>query len=163
MQVYFGLKVFRPHTHTQSEIGATSWPTPHRSVSPLARSLNVVAVEATTAADYRIFLHTKWSHALSFCPEYECLKAQRPNGRSVKTQTAATPKCPGQAGRTTGCSCKKPDEGRRPSHMCTLQKDGSPLFSPANHSFQTRCRDLRKYDFWRGSPDRGGSSLSTLQ
>jgi hypothetical protein len=45
--------------HTQSETGLT-WPTSHRSVSPLARSLNV-AVVANTAADYRCC--SRWKEA----------------------------------------------------------------------------------------------------
>jgi hypothetical protein len=116
------LKTLRPHT--QSETGVT-WPTSHRSVSPLARSLNV-AVEANTAADYRCC--SRWKEAKvaatkqaqgqfsqkekalshlsahemvppTLCTEHGWLKALVQE--SVNTQTAATPKCPGQAGPAT--------------------------------------------------------------
>ena len=140
----FKTKPFRPHT--QSETGVT-WPSCHRSVSPLARSLNV-AVETNTAADYHCF--SRWKEAkvaatkqaqgqfsqkekalshlfthelvpLTLCTEHGWLKALVQKGRLVKTQTAATPKCPGQAGQATNCGWKQPDEGRCRSCICTLQ------------------------------------------
>lgn len=64
----------------------------------------------------------------SFCsrngPTYAryCTDWKRLSKLAVQSrQTAATPKCPGQAGPATSCSWKRPDEGRCPSHIYTLQ------------------------------------------